>query len=205
MKEFWDRRYEEDGFAYGKKPNAFIEEQLKKIHPMGKILFPAEGEGRNAVFAAQLGWSVEAYDLSETGKRKAEIWAAEEGLNLDYRLGSFTEISYPLASFDALILCYVHMPQSMKKDFFHRHLEFMKPGALFLMEAFSTNNLSLKKENPQIGGPDQSDLLYSVLEVESLLGEYGTFKIWEETLVLNEGKYHIGTGSVIRCIGHKNP
>jgi hypothetical protein len=54
MKEFWNQRYAEAAFAYGSEPNAFFAEQLSKLEP-GKLLLPAEGEGRNAVFAAKNG------------------------------------------------------------------------------------------------------------------------------------------------------
>jgi hypothetical protein len=42
-----DDRYGKIEFAYGEQPNNFLKEQLIKI-PAGTILFPAEGEGRNA-------------------------------------------------------------------------------------------------------------------------------------------------------------
>jgi hypothetical protein len=44
-------RYRDEAFAYGEEPNSYLKEQLVKL-PIGTILFPAEGEGRNAVFAA---------------------------------------------------------------------------------------------------------------------------------------------------------
>ena len=50
-KEFWDERYNEENFAYGHEPNVLLKKILDKL-PAGKILFPAEGEGRNAVYAA---------------------------------------------------------------------------------------------------------------------------------------------------------
>ena len=59
MSEFWDKRYGEEGFAYGKEPNEYIRAKLPLLTP-GKILFPGEGEGRNAVYAAQLGWKASA-------------------------------------------------------------------------------------------------------------------------------------------------
>ena len=52
MNNFWNERYAEKVFAYGIAPNEFYKEQLAKL-PKGKILFAAEGEGRNAVYAAQ--------------------------------------------------------------------------------------------------------------------------------------------------------
>ena len=57
MKERWDDRYSKPEFAYGEEPNNYLKEQLIRI-PAGTILFPAEGEGRNAVYAATLGWKV---------------------------------------------------------------------------------------------------------------------------------------------------
>ena len=62
-------RYSTDEYAYGEQPNNFLREELEKLKP-GTILFPAEGEGCNAVFAAKLGWIVSAFDISAEGKNK---------------------------------------------------------------------------------------------------------------------------------------
>ena len=77
MKEFWEIRYAEKQYAYGENPNVYFKEQLDKLKP-GKILLPAEGEGRNAVYAAKQGWEVMAFDLSSEGKNKAEKLAAKK-------------------------------------------------------------------------------------------------------------------------------
>lgn len=50
--ERWNDRYSNEEFAYGKAPNNYLKEQIEKLNA-GTILFPAEGEGRNAVFAAR--------------------------------------------------------------------------------------------------------------------------------------------------------
>jgi hypothetical protein len=67
MKSMWNDRYGKIEFAYGEQPNNFLKEQLIKI-PAGTILFPAEGEGRNAIYAATQGWNVNAFDQSIEGK-----------------------------------------------------------------------------------------------------------------------------------------
>ena len=64
MKEFWNARYNTESYAYGKNPNQYFKDQIGLLPP-GKILLAAEGEGRNAVYAASLGWDVFAYDFSE--------------------------------------------------------------------------------------------------------------------------------------------
>ena len=48
-KEMWDQRYAESEYVYGTNPNEFYKQVLDNLAP-GKILLPAEGEGRNAFF-----------------------------------------------------------------------------------------------------------------------------------------------------------
>ena len=199
MKEFWDARYQEDGFAYGHEANVFIRESLEMTQRIGKVLFPAEGEGRNAVFAAQKNWEVEAYDISESGKLKADNWARENGVSIHYQIGGFLDIEYPESQFDALVFSYVHMPSSLKSLVFERHMPWMKPDALIVFEGFSVNNLPYRAANPQVGGPDNIDMLYSVNEVQELLKPFNNLRVWEEEVTLSEGKYHIGKAKVIRA------
>ena len=54
MKEFWNEKFNTTEYIYGKSPNIYLAEKLKQLQ-VGKILFAAEGEGRNAVFAAVAG------------------------------------------------------------------------------------------------------------------------------------------------------
>ena len=61
MKEFWNERYSQEAYAYGTEPNAFFKSRIDQLSP-GKLLLPAEGEGRNAVYAATKGFEVSAYD-----------------------------------------------------------------------------------------------------------------------------------------------
>lgn len=70
MKKLWDSRYSNLNYAYGIEPNKFFKEVLDKNNFTGKILLPAEGEGRNAVYAAKKGLDVTAFDISIEGKKK---------------------------------------------------------------------------------------------------------------------------------------
>ncbi|GAB2536933.1 hypothetical protein [Rufibacter soli] len=70
MQDFWNNRYHRHKSVYGAKPNEFFKAQLAGLKP-GALLLAAEGEGRNAVYAAHQGWKVSAFDFSTTGKAKA--------------------------------------------------------------------------------------------------------------------------------------
>jgi SAM-dependent methyltransferase len=195
--EFWNDRYSEDGFAYGNKPNEFFKEQIDNL-PVGKILFPCEGEGRNAAYAASLGWNVEAFDLSEVGKQKAIDLAASFNAKINYNICDVANANFENNSFDAVVLIYSHLPESLRITLHGNIKNWLKPGGWVILEAY--NPLQL---NNTSGGPKDLNMLYSI---ETLMIDFHGmhFEILEEKQVeLNEGKYHIGIADVVRFVGRK--
>ena len=201
--ERWDGRYREESYAYGEKPNQFFSTWLPKFEPKS-ILMPADGEGRNGVYAATLGWQVTAFDLSSEGKAKALQLANRKQVSLNYTVGDFTEIEFEENSFDAIGLIYAHFPAD-KKEVFHQRLHtYLKPGGLVIFEAFSKNHLPYKKANPSVGGPGNIDVAFSIAEIEAYFPNYEVLLLEEVVVDLNEGLYHVGQGSVVRFVGKKS-
>ena len=111
--EKWNQNFSHPDYVYGKAPNVFLKQELDKLAPQ-TILFAAEGEGRNAVYAAQRGWKVSAFDISTAGRQKALRLAAENGVALDYVVGELPELDFADESFDAIALIYAHFPANIK-------------------------------------------------------------------------------------------
>ena len=109
----WNDRYSADEYAYGKKPNNYLKEQLQKLSP-GTILFPADGQGRNSVFAAKLGWNVFAFDISREGKKKALQLAENNKVSINYQVGELPALKYNNEQFDAVALIYAHFPPDVR-------------------------------------------------------------------------------------------
>lgn len=197
MNDFWNERYATVEYAYGIDPNHFYKEQLAKL-PSGKTLFPAEGEGRNAVYAATQGWQVTAFDPSIEGKRKAELLASENGVSIDYRIDSFEFVDLPLESFDCIVLIFAHM-HPLKRKYYHQKLiTFLKPGGNLILEGFSKKQISNNS-----GGPRDVNMLFSKEELQSDFYTFSELIVTETDTVLNEGPFHQGTASVIRVLGVK--
>lgn len=78
----WNARYNSPSYAYGTEPNDFLDEVADQILK-GRALCLAEGEGRNAVFLAGLGYSVTAVDGARVGINKAEALAQARGVAID--------------------------------------------------------------------------------------------------------------------------
>lgn len=201
-RKWWDERYKKEEFAYGKAPNLFFKEWLPKFHA-AKLLMPADGEGRNGVFAAQWGWEVTAFDLSEAARNKALELAEEKGVTLNYLVGDIEQLEFTRETFDAVGLIYAHVVPE-KKQLLHQKIDaYLKVGGVIILEAFSKNHIPYKQQNPKVGGPADLAMLYSVEEIKTAFPNYEFLFLAEEEVELNEGTYHIGKGSVIRFVGRK--
>ncbi|SFN00931.1 Methyltransferase domain-containing protein [Chryseobacterium oleae] len=198
----WNDRYSSEEFAYGTEPNTYLKEQLEKLQP-GSILFPAEGEGRNAVFAATKGWKVSAFDISSEGKTKALQLAENRNVSIDYQVGELQELNYHGEQFDAIALIYAHFPADIKSSI-HRALDqYLRKGGLIIFEAFSKSHLNYVLKNEKVGGPKDIGSLFSIDEIKADFPDYDHIELEEKEIELHEGLFHNGTGSVIRFAGRK--
>lgn len=202
MKAFWNQRYSAPEFAYGEAPNVFLKTQIDQL-PVGKILFPAEGEGRNAVYAAKLGWEVAAFDMSEAGQQKALMLAEKNAVEIDYILNSFDNLPYQGEQFDAIGLIYAHFPAPLKSDFYKQLSAYLKPGGKVIFEAFSKKQLAYNSVNPKAGGPKNVDMLFSEEELRLDFEDFDFLLLEEKEVFLQEGLYHNGKSAVIRFVGQK--
>ncbi|GAL00560.1 hypothetical protein JCM19314_1597 [Nonlabens ulvanivorans] len=194
--DFWNERYAEKEYVYGTQPNLFFKEQLDQL-VAGNVLLPAEGEGRNAVYAALQGWDVVAFDISTSGKVKAMQLSAAQKVVVDYQVTSVLDFKTEI-KFDTIGLCYTHFPIEIRKDAFQHLLKFLKPNGTVIFEAFAKAQLGKPS-----GGPKNFGMLFSIEEVKDEFPEL-EFKLLEEkTIELAEGNYHKGKAEVIRFIGIK--
>lgn len=200
--KIWNDRYRDDEYAFGVNANNYLREQLEKLEP-GSILFPAEGEGRNAVYAAKLGWKVSAFDISAEGKRKALQLAENNNVTIDYQVGELPELNYSPDQFDAIGLIYAHFPADIKSTY-HKLLDkYLRKDGVVILEAFSKKHIDYVSKNEKVGGPRDLASLFSVEEIRSDFENYEIIELAENEIELNEGLYHNGIGSAIRFVGRK--
>lgn len=203
MRNFWDERYRQEEYAYGKEPNEFFREALDRLQLSGRILFPAEGEGRNAVYAAKNGLQVVAFDISEEARKKALLLADSEGVLIDYKVGAFEEQSLPPNSFDAVVLIFAHFSPRDQAFLYRQFGELVKPNGYIIIEGFSENNLNYRDREPGIGGPSKLEMLLSKKKIIDVYPNFAPILLEEKEVHLSEGLYHNGLASVIRFIGKK--
>ncbi len=198
----WNERYSQEAFAYGTEPNQYLRKQIEQL-PAGSILFPAEGEGRNAVHAAKLGWKVSAFDISSEGKNKALKLAADSNVTIDYQVGELQQLNYQPEQFDAIALIYAHFPPSIKSAIHQSLSKLLRKGGVIIFEAFSKKHLDYVTKDERVGGPKDTDTLFSLEEIKYDFPNYSFVEIEETEIELNEGLFHNGKGSVIHFVAVK--
>jgi SAM-dependent methyltransferase len=197
MKNFWNDLYSEKGYAYGEAPNVFFAEQLTSLKA-GNIILPAEGEGRNAVFAASLGWKVNAFDTSDAARSKAILLAEKKGVTINYTVDDAVSILYPDNSADVVAFIFAHFPHSVRKQIHQKAIHWLKPGGKIILEAFNPKQL-----NNHSGGPKELSMLYTEDMIRNDFGGLEIELLQSVRTKLNEGKYHEGIADVIQFIGTK--
>jgi ubiquinone/menaquinone biosynthesis C-methylase UbiE len=196
-KDFWDKRYSEKEFAYGTEPNQFFKQQIDKLVP-GKILLLGEGEGRNAVYAAKLGWQVDAVDFSSSAKEKALRLANKNGVSINYVVGDLNEYEFKINNYDLVVMIFLHLPIELREKVFKSSINSLKRNGKLVVESFDK-----KQINNSSGGPKDVDLLFSLDDIKNMTTSFKEELLEAKTIFLDEGEYHIGKADVIRYIGVK--
>lgn len=203
MENFWDTRFKQDAYVYGTLPNAFFKDVIDKYKPKGKLLLPAEGEGRNAVYAAKQGLQVYAFDTSKEGKNKALKLAKQNNVSINYEVGDFFDLKLLHEKFDVAALIFAHFSIDIVSDYHKKVAELLKPNGLIIIEAFSKNHVKFQKKNPNAGGPKNIEMLFSKETITRDFPNFEVLKLEDEEAYLQEGSYHKGTAALIRFIGKK--
>lgn len=197
MKEFWNERYTTEEFVFGSEPNEFFKEQIDSLSA-GKLLLPGEGEGRNAVYAANNGWDVHAVDWSESAQRKALRFARSQNVLFEYTVKDLLDFFPERENYDAVALIYLHLETEAREIVHRRVIEALAPGGKIILEAYEKEQLGRTS-----GGPQNIDLLYSLEDIVNDFIDLKFLYLAKEKIFLKEGAAHKGEALVLRLVAEK--
>ena len=193
----WDDRYSSETYIYGKEANVFFAASLNGEKP-GSLLLPGEGEGRNAVHAARMGWRVDAFDQSRVGQEKALALAAEYGVAFNYTVCLLEDFDFPRDRYDLVSLLFFHAGEASRQYLHRKVIQALKPGGRLILEAFHKDQI---KNNS--GGPKSLEMLYDEKTLENDFSSLETEMLQKGETILDEGPFHQGLADIIRYIGTK--
>lgn len=195
---FWNERYARPDYAYGEAPNAFVVQAAGHI-PAGPVLCLAEGEGRNAVHLATLGYRVTAVDQSEVGLGKARVLAAKRGVAIETVRVNLADYSIQPRAWAGIVSVFAHLPPALRRRVHADAVAGLRPGGVFILEAYTPAQLALGT-----GGPKSPELLMTLAGLREELAGLELLIGHELERDVCEGAYHTGRGAVVQILGRRS-
>jgi SAM-dependent methyltransferase len=193
----WEQRYGVDHYHYGTDPNDFLREQVDSL-PDGPVLCLAEGEGRNAVFIAGTGREVHSVDLTEAGVAKTLRLAELRGVRVHAVVADLATHDIGDERWGAVVSIFAHMPPHVRRDLHARVVAALRPGGVFLLEAYTPDQIGRGT-----GGPAVPEMTMTLDLLQNELDGLEFLHALETERVVVEGAGHTGVGAVVQVIARK--
>ena len=197
--EFWNQKYQTDEYIFGKAPNEFI----KAVTPLASAhevaYAPADGEGRNGVFLAHMGYQVTSSDIAELAVAKARALAAEKNLSVNTLVADCLNPPFPDDSFDLIAVCFMHFRPEDNVLFMEANKRLLKSGGLFILEGYTRDQIPLNS-----GGPKNLDMMLSAEGLRQTFADYDIQLLQEVRRNLNEGPRHQGMAATVQLLAQKS-
>jgi SAM-dependent methyltransferase len=194
----WNEWYGKPGYVYGTMPNDFLVSVASRI-PKGRILCLGEGEGRNAVYLASLGYEVVAIDQSEVGLAKATQLAEQQGVKIETIVAALSEFMIEPNAWQGIVSIFCHLPSSLWEQVHRDAITGLTSGGLWILESYTPRQLELG-----MGGPNDSDMLVSLKTVKSKLVGLDWKIAQEVDREVTEGAHRSGMAAVVQVLGERN-
>ena len=170
----WDARYRErDGAMWSGRPNGRLVAEVTALAP-GRVLDVGCGEGADAIWLAQRGWTVTAIDISEVAIGRAREASDPAGASVEWICGDVLQTPFPARSFELVSMQYPALPKAAGEAAVRRLLDTVRPGGLLL--AVYHNLDDAHREHMKSQGVDPADYI-AADDLGQLLGDGFTVEL----------------------------
>ena len=198
--QFWNERFDKKEFIFGKEPNEYLVEQASLyLKPNSSVLCIADGEGRNGVWLAKQGMRVTSFDVSDIALSKANQFAADNKVNIQYSLCDTDGFDWQTNSYDAVVAIFIQFADpEMRARIFKQAYRTLKPGGLFILQGYTPKQLEYKT-----GGPSLIEHLYTEEMIRELSQDFEILQLQCYEKELSEGARHIGMSALLGMVAKK--
>jgi len=198
--QFWDKRFSQAEYVFGKDPNAYLKNQVAKyINPGANVLCVADGEGRNSVWLAKQGMVVEAFDISPVAVEKARQLANDQHVAVAINVASTYGWGWKPKHYDLIAAIFIQFANpNMRVDLFAQMRDSLKPGGYLILQGYTPKQLDYKT-----GGPPSIDHLYTTELIQDLLSGMQICDWQEYETEIHEGEGHHGMSALMGVVVRK--
>jgi len=194
--DFWNPKFETEEYIFGTEANSFIKAAIPPARAGQTAYAPADGEGRNGVYLAEIGYQVTTTDIADKAVAKAKALAQSRGVSIHAMVGDI--MADPPGQFDVVIVSFMHFRPDDHRHFVAHLHKALALGGLLAFEGYSLDQIPLTS-----GGPKSPDMLYTREQIESDFADLDILLIQDAKRRLNEGPRHQGEAATIQLIARK--
>ena len=136
---FWEKAYQEyDTIAFSSEPNLTLTEFEHLISNQSKVLEVGCGEGQNAIYLAQKGHHVDAFDLSEHGIAKLKHRCKLSNAQVNAFVADLT--TYQFQQYYDMVICFGTLHFVAKNDwkqFINNAKKYTNVGGVHIIQIFT--------------------------------------------------------------------
>jgi SAM-dependent methyltransferase len=144
----WDERYAATELVWSADANQFLVAEVEAMAP-GRALDVACGEGRNALWLAERGWTVTGVDFSAVAIAKAARLAEGRQLEVEWVTADLLAWRPPEAAFDLVIVFYLQLAAPARGRVLRGAASAVADGGTLLYVAHDLENLTAGTGGPQ--------------------------------------------------------
>jgi SAM-dependent methyltransferase len=194
--DFWNPKFETEEYIFGTEANSFIKAAVPPARDGQTAYAPADGEGRNGVYLAEIGYQVTSTDIADKAVEKAKKLAQSRGVSINAMVGDI--MGDPTGQFDVVIVSFMHFYRDDHLRFVDHIHKALAPGGLLALEGYSLDQIPLAS-----GGPKSPDMLYTREQLKQDFAALDILLIQDAKRCLNEGPRHQGEAATIQLIARK--
>ncbi|HEY2521856.1 MAG TPA: methyltransferase domain-containing protein [Streptosporangiaceae bacterium] len=147
----WDERYAGPELIWGSGPNCFVAEELAALPP-GRAIDLGTGEGRNAIWLAERGFTVTAVDWSQVGLARAAGLAALRGVSVEWVHADLLDYRPAPGAYDLVLIAYIQLPAGRLTELARAAAAALAPGGTLLAVGHDRDNLERGHGGPRDPG-----------------------------------------------------
>jgi SAM-dependent methyltransferase len=195
----WNQRFEAEGFLFGTEPNHWLRQHAVCWPAGSRVLCVADGEGRNSVWLARQGLTVDAFDVSERALAKSATLAAEAGVTVSRALSDCDQWPWTADTYDVVAGIFIQFADpEMRQRQFAGMVRTLKRGGLLVLQGYGPKQLEYKT-----GGPGQLAHLYTEELLRVAFGELQILELKDYEAELSEGARHTGMSHLLGLVARK--
>jgi len=169
-REFWEERYSSTDRVWSGHPNRAVVDQVAGL-TAGTALDVAAGEGGDAIWLAEQGWTVTALDVAQAAVDRGAVHAEARGVSDRITWVRADARTWRTADrFDLVTSAYLHLPTGAREPWLASVADLVAPGGTLLVVGHHASDAGL------VPRPDAPELFVEASDLAALL-DHGAWEI----------------------------